>query len=287
MLRAKDRGAAESLKMISPLLNEPALMVENSFRTLVIADIHLGIEWELYHSGISIPSRVEKRAARIREYIRRVSPERIVLLGDIKHNVPRTSWQEKQEVPAFLEGLAGFAPVDIVPGNHDGGIEELIPENVSVHDMRGFVLDSTGYFHGHTWPGESLLYASHVVMSHNHPTIRLVDVLGHAVSEPVWIRTRFIEKAIMEHFGEVRWNDPEVIIMPAFNELCGGIPFNESIHEELLGPVFANHAIELEKARAFLLDGTGLGTIGGIKKLGITKVRKKYKSVGEEFDNRK
>jgi len=66
----------------------------------------------------------------------------------------------------------------------------------------------------------------------------------------------------------VKWNDPEVIIMPAFNELCGGIPFNESIHEELLGPVFAKHAIELEKARAFLLDGTDLGTIGGIKKLG-------------------
>jgi len=31
--------------------------------------------------------------------------------------------------------------------------------------------------------------------------------------------------------------DPEVIIMPAFNELCGGIPFNESIREDLLGPV--------------------------------------------------
>jgi putative SbcD/Mre11-related phosphoesterase len=271
--------------MISPLLNEPALVVENTIRTLVIADIHLGIEWELYHSGINIPSQVEKRTVRIREYIKKVAPERIVLLGDIKHNVPRTSWQEKQEVPAFLEELAGFAPVDIVPGNHDGDIEGLIPKNVTMQGMRGFVLDGAGYFHGHTWPDAALLCASHVVMSHNHPTVRLTDALGHGVSEPAWIRTRFIEKAIMEHYGDTEWNDPEVIIMPAFNELCGGIPFNESIHEELLGPVFANHAVELEKARAFLLDGTDLGTIGGIRKLGITKVRKRYKSRGETVDN--
>jgi putative SbcD/Mre11-related phosphoesterase len=265
--------------MISPLLNEPALVVENTFKTLVIADVHLGIEWELYQSGFSIPSQVEKRKARIRGYIAKVKPERIVLLGDVKHNVPITSWQEKQEVPLFLKELSASAPVDIVPGNHDGDIENLMPENVTVQGMRGFVLDIVGYFHGHTWPDAELLSASHVVMSHNHPTVRFTDSLGHAVSEEVWIRTHFIEKALKEHYGDIRWKNPEVIIMPAFNELCGGIPFNESIHEELLGPVFANHAIELEKARAFLLDGTDLGTIGSIKKSGITRIRKRYKSI--------
>ncbi len=263
--------------MISPLLNEPALIVEKTFRTLVIADLHLGIEWELYQSGFSIPSQVEKRKVRIRSYIEKVKPSRIVLLGDIKHNVPVTSWQEKQEVPQFLKELSTYVSLDIVPGNHDGDIENLKPPNVTVHGMRGFVLDGVGYFHGHTWPEKELLSASHVVMSHNHPTIRFTDSLGHAVSEQVWIRTHFIEKAIREHYDDIKWKNPEVIIMPAFNELCGGIPFNESVHEELLGPVFANHVIELEKARAFLLDGTDLGTIGSIKKLGITRIRKKIK----------
>jgi metallophosphoesterase superfamily enzyme len=197
-----------------------------------------------------------------------------VLLGDIKHNVPRTSWQERKEVPDFLKTLAAYAPVDIVPGNHDGDIEELVSENVSIHGARGFVLDDVGYFHGHTWPDIVLLSARQVVMSHNHPTVSLKDTLGHAVSEQVWIKTRFIEEAIKKYFGDITWSDPEVIIMPAFNELCGGIPFNESIHEDLLGPVFANHAIELEKASVFLLDGTKLGMIKNIKKLGITEGRK-------------
>ncbi len=262
--------------IINPLLDEPALVVENSIRTLAVADIHLGIEWSLYYSGICIPSQVEKRKRRLDDYIKKVKPERIVLLGDIKHNVPQTSWQEKQEVPGFLENLASLARVDIVPGNHDGDIESLVPGNVKVHDMRGFVLDGVGYFHGHTWPGTELLCASHVVMSHNHPAIRFTDSLGHAVSEPAWIRTHFLEKAIREHYGDIGdWRDPEVIIMPAFNELCGGIPFNESVHEELLGPVFANRAIELEEATAYLLDGTNVGTVGKIKKLRITKIRRR------------
>jgi putative SbcD/Mre11-related phosphoesterase len=262
---------------VIPILNEPALVVTNTIKALVIADVHLGIEWELYHRGFSIPSQVEKRKKRICDYLETVNPDRIVLLGDIKHNVPRTSWQEKKEVPDFLETIAAYAPVDIVPGNHDGDIEELINENVTLHGMRGFVLDGTGYFHGHTWPDAELLSAKNVVMSHNHPTVRLTDSLGHAVSEAVWIRTRFIEDAIREHYGDtIDWMDPDVVIMPEFNELCGGIPFNESIREELLGPVFSSHAIELENAVAYLLDGTNLGRIGKIRRLGITKKRRAF-----------
>jgi putative SbcD/Mre11-related phosphoesterase len=253
----------------TPLVNEPALVVENSIKVLVVADVHLGIEWELYHRGFSIPSQVEKRKKLMLDYIESIKPDRVVILGDIKHNVPRTSWQEKNEVPDFLKALVAYVPVDIVPGNHDGGIEELVSENVSIHSARGFVLDSVGYFHGHTWPDKELMSTGQVVMSHNHPTIRLKDTLGHVISEKVWIKTRFIGKAMKKYFGDITWSDPEVIIMPAFNELCGGIPFNESIHEDLLGPVFAHHAIELEKASVFLLDGTNLGTIGNIRKLAL------------------
>ena len=86
---------------VIPILNEPALVVNNTIKALVIADVHLGIEWELYHRGFSIPSQVEKRKKRICDYLENANPDRIVLLGDIKHNVPRTSWQERKEVPDF------------------------------------------------------------------------------------------------------------------------------------------------------------------------------------------
>lgn len=255
----------EKFRMITPLLNEPALIVENTLKTLVIADIHIGIEKELYQKGVSIPSQIEKHTIRILDYIHRVKPDKIVLLGDIKHNVPMISWQEKHEIPAFLEKLSCFASVEIVPGNHDGDIDDIIPANVKLHSMRGFVLDNVGYFHGHAWPDVKLFSASFVVMSHNHPTVRFVDALGYSMSEPVWIRSYFVERIIKNRYNLSKWKNPEVIIMPAFNELCGGIPFNES-HEELLGPVFAHHAIELENARVYLLDGTDLGTLKGIRR---------------------
>ena len=66
---------------VTPILNEPALVVKNTIKVLVIADVHLGIEWELYHKGFSIPSQVEKRKKRVCEYLENMKPDRIVLLG--------------------------------------------------------------------------------------------------------------------------------------------------------------------------------------------------------------
>lgn len=268
---------------IVPILEEPALTATNTETALVIADIHLGIEWDLYRGGINLPSRMKDRLDRILGYIQAVSPDRIVLLGDVKHNVPQVSWQEKGEVPLFLETLAEYAHVDLFPGNHDGGIEFLFSgqKDIKVHSARGAVLDGIGYFHGHTWPAPELLSASYVITAHNHPTVRFTDTFGYSIVEPAWIRTRFKVEVLKARFENLNfenrraWADPEVFIMPAFNELCGGVPFNESTQEDLLGPVFSSGGIELEKAEVYLLDGTRLGLIKNIRKLQHTKVRSK------------
>ena len=268
---------------IAPILNEPALTVTNNETALVIADIHLGIEWDLYRSGINLPSRIKARLDRVMGYLQTCSPDRIVLLGDVKHNVPQISWQEKDEIPHFLETLAENAHVDILPGNHDGGIESLFTgqKDIRVHSARGAVIDGVGYFHGHTWPAPELLAVSHVITAHNHPTVRFTDTFGYSIVEPAWIRTKFNVEVLKGHFGSLDfenrrdWADPEVFIMPAFNELCGGVPFNESTQEDLLGPVFSSGGIELENAEVYLLDGTRLGLIKNIRKLQHTKVRSK------------
>ncbi|MCD4809658.1 MAG: phosphoesterase, partial [Methanosarcinales archaeon] len=83
---------------LEPLVDEPCLVVENNIRVLVVADIHLGIEWDLGNSGIVVPIQSNQGLAKIMEYIDALSPDRVVLLGDVKHNVPRISWQEREEV---------------------------------------------------------------------------------------------------------------------------------------------------------------------------------------------
>lgn len=266
---------------IIPILEEPALIVKNLEISLVVADIHLGIEWDLYRSGINLPSRMEERTDRILGYIRENSPDRVILLGDVKHNVPQVSWQEKEEIPRFLETLAENVHVDIFPGNHDGGIEFLFDrqKDITVHSARGDVLDGVGYFHGHTWPAPELLAASHIVTAHNHPTIRFTDCFGYSIVEPAWIRTRVIAGILKTRFENLDfenknvWANPEVFIMPAFNELCGGVPFNESTQEDLLGPVFSSGGIDIENSEVYLLDGTRLGFLKNIRKLQHTRVR--------------
>jgi uncharacterized protein len=268
---------------IIPILEEPALKVTNNETSLVVADIHLGIEWDLYRSGINLPSRMEERLDRILGYVRANSPDRIILLGDVKHNVPQVSWQEKGEIPRFLETLAEYAHVDIFPGNHDGGIELLFDrqKNIRIHSARGAVLDGVGYFHGHTWPAPELLAASHVVTAHNHPTVRFTDTFGYSIVEPAWVKTKFKQDILKDHFGNPdfeipqHWADPELFVMPAFNELCGGVPFNESTQEDLLGPIFLSGGMELKNAEIYLLDGTRLGKVKNIRKLQHTRVRNK------------
>jgi len=246
-----------------PLVNEPALIVGS---TLVLADLHIGIEHELALSGINIPSQIDRRIDRALRYLATAKAQRVVLLGDVKHTISKTSALERHDIPHFLRSLAECAPIDILPGNHDAGIEYWLPRDsrfgIEIHPSKGCSIHGAGLVHGHTWPSTDLLRCDYVIMGHNHPIVRMADPLGHVSSKPVWIRTRFVESVFRERYPEMEgYADPRVIIMPAFNELVGGIAFNEASYETLLGPLFSNRAIALGKAQAYLLDGTYLGTV--------------------------
>lgn len=250
--------------MISPVFDAPLLLVEGEMRVLVAADIHLGLEHELMLGGICIPSQTEKILSRMLSYLDEIKPDRLVLLGDIKHNVPRTSWQEKREVPEFLSSLSSEVKVDVVPGNHDSNLTDMAPLGVRMHTSTGFVLDGVGYFHGHTWPDESVVAAGHLVAGHLHPAVRLVDPLGHATVRPVWAKAQLLASVIAMHYGSSR-DCPlnrEIIIAPAFNHLCGGLPLNETV-EDPHGPLMV--MVDWDRARLYLLDGTDIGSLSEIR----------------------
>jgi len=246
--------------LISPVFDAPLLLVEREERVLVAADLHLGLEYELWLGGVSIPSQTEKILAGLLVYLSKIKPDRLLLLGDIKHNVPKTSWQEKSEIPEFLRRLCSRAKVEIVPGNHDSNLADMAPLGVRVRPSSGFVLDGVGYFHGHTWPDEKVMRADSLVAGHLHTEVRLTDPVVRTPSRTVWARARLLSAAVQEHYGFAM--DSEIIIAPAFNILCGGLPLNEPV-EDLRGPLLA--MADWEGARLYLLDGTDLGTLSEIK----------------------
>jgi len=246
---------------ITPVCDTPLLLIEGEMKVLVAADLHLGLEHEFWLCGVSIPSQTEKVLERLKGHLREISPDKLILLGDVKHNIPRTSWQERREIPSFLKTLSEEIEVEIVPGNHDVGLVDLAPMGTRIRSATGFVLDGVGYFHGHTWPDKSVLMAKTVVAGHLHPGVKLKEPVWHLPTERAWVRTPLKGKTLKEQYG-IEISTAEMIVVPAFNDLCGGLPLNEPI-EDGRGPL--PKIIDMEASRLYLLDGTDLGKLSGIK----------------------
>lgn len=254
---------------ITPIHNTPALRIElDGEITIVVSDLHLGISAEFAEKGIEIPTRVPEVQNRLLKIIQNQEADRLFFLGDVKHNIPVTSWEEWEYLPDFFADLSKEVKVEITPGNHDGDIEGLIPRDVKLHDAEGTILGNgkIGLLHGHAWPSEDLLKAEVLVMGHNHPMIEFRDDLGGRAKEPAWIKTRLKLDNLPEDLREqVEGEGPEVMIVPAFSNLVGGGAFNREIPEDLLGPLFNSDAVDLEGAEVHLLDGTFLGELENLK----------------------
>lgn len=261
------------LGLLSFIPGEAALLVrEDAGRALVVADLHLGFERELATMGVNAPSQTGKLLKRLTSLLERVRPTRLLILGDVKHAVPRITEQEWFDVPDFFEKLSKLSlPVEVVPGNHDGDLEPLLPRSVVLHDARGVLLKSkrglVGLFHGHAWPSRDLLQAKILVMAHSHPVVELRDPLGFKLIEPVWVTAKVRRGKLKgeyfkrrgQRFKELKART--VIVMPAFNRLLFGKPINSVNKPTLLGPFFDAEAVNLDDADIYLQDGTYLGKL--------------------------
>lgn len=259
-----------------PLHNEPAFIIENfkssKKNALVLADLHYGIEHSLAQAGAHVPSQTEKITNKIIKLCSKFSVKNLILLGDIKHTVPGTSKQEWYELPEVFKEIGKLVDrIEIIPGNHDGGLRRILHDNLSnikFHPNSGYVISNIGFFHGHTWPSPSVLETSIVLMAHNHPHVLFVDKLGGRASFPCWIRARLDIKRATERYPQADGYNPEIIIMPAFNDLGSGTPITTP-KPEFLGPMLRNQIIDTEKAEIYLLDGTALGKLRDLKDLNI------------------
>ena len=258
----------------TPVYGTPALAIDiGRERVLVVADLHLGIETELASGGVGLPSQMPRVKERLIDLIQQQEPDRLLFLGDIKHNVPIATWQEWRELPEFFADIAKLVRVEIVPGNHDGDIEGMVPSNVTIHNSKGLVLGKrrrVGFIHGHTWPRPEVLKVDTLIVAHNHPAVEFRDELGARTVEPVWLKCKLEPKKFPDKLrAAIEGDGPELLVMPAFSELISGAAVNRAINEELLGPMFKAGAVRLGDAEAYLLDGTFLGTVAPLKELGV------------------
>lgn len=245
-----------NLSEVQPIPNEPALLIKNK-KILVIADLHIGIESELEEHGVTTQNYTQKMIDHFVSLCKKYRPKEIILLGDIKHNIPTSTIHERSDVKNFLKTIKKYGVVHIIPGNHDGNISKISPEEVIIHSSEGFSFENIGFVHGHRWPSSNIMRSDQIIMAHTHPTVMLIDRLNHKSFEPCWVKTCFKKSNLKEKYPNS--SNPQLLILPAFNPLCGGVPINK---EGIVGPL--GKIIDLDTAEIYLLDGTLLGNTKNI-----------------------
>jgi len=267
---------------------------EDSKKTLVISDLHIGWEISLIEEGIHVPSQTSKLLERLEQIIAQEKPDRLLILGDVKHTVAKIETEEWRDVPRFFEEICSFVPeVQVIPGNHDGEIEALLPERVKILPSRGIRIGDVGFFHGHTWPFLEMLNCRSLVIGHVHPVITFRDPIGFRITRRVWVKAPcnnlVLAKAILRGHNlrvkrkesiidslkklDISLNVNELIIMPSFNDFLGGQTVNtyslakQQKFKGFIGPVLRSGSIDFEAAEIYLLDGTFLGSLGHLEKI--------------------
>jgi len=232
-------------------------------KVLAVADLHIGYEFELSRSGVKIPSQTPRMKRRLLDMIDSEKPKELIIVGDLKHNIPYVGDWEFEELERFVRDLP--VRVRIIKGNHDVGLSSIIhAENTSFGNVRGEIVGKVGFFHGHTWPRKELLQCRYLVLGHSHPVILLVDRLGVQTRLPCFIEA-------MPKWEEVEKRYPSelegyneklrVIILPSFNELFGGTAFNVEVP---LGPL-AKNCLDIPNSKVILLDGTVVGRVKDVR----------------------
>jgi len=234
------------------IYNKPAFLMG---KTLVLADLHLGIQEEYRKRGVRLFSFTYKMVSEVQKLMHETKANEIIILGDLKHEIG-ISEHLKKEVREFVSLLSDQYKMLILKGNHDGELEAMLAGlNVEIVSSRGKILDFENtkvyMMHGNAWPSRDVESADVVFTGHTHPGIEFPDFEKKVVKK-CWIVGR-LDKLTMKRNGYEMRKDPKVIVFPAFNDLSGCITKTS----QFVGPIFENFAFIPEKI--YLLDAFEIG----------------------------
>jgi putative SbcD/Mre11-related phosphoesterase len=244
---------------VEPVPDEPAAVAAvDDGRALVLADYHAGLEVALRYDGVELRSRAGDRRSHVHDLLDRTDADRVVVLGDLGHDIGDPGEIEREEIERLLESVTDRVPLTLVKGNHDGTFERIVEDcpGADITDGDGVRLGPVGFAHGHTWPAPRVLEADIVCVGHEHPMVRLEDEVGGSRVERAWLRGDLDPAPFVGyHDDESLAIDGELVVVPAFNDLTGGTWINVD-GQAFLAPFLPEG---IGDGHAYLLDGTRLG----------------------------
>lgn len=211
----------------------PALWIERS-KTVVIADLHLGLETLLASKGVYFPKfQLEEMKEDLKEIFDGYPAERLIINGDTKHDFAKSSYKEKEEIKKLFNFLSlQVNEIKLTKGNHDNYLIYSVKEFENVTLEERICEDDICFVHGDQEQVE--VRADCIIVGHEHPALVLRDELGVE------------EKVRCFLCGD--YQGKKVVIMPAFSKLAQGSQVNEIPKEELLSPWLQDEGVGNLKA---------------------------------------
>ncbi|MFC1768972.1 metallophosphoesterase [Nanoarchaeota archaeon] len=190
------------------------LIVSNS---LIITDVHIGLEEALNKQGVLIPRfQFKELIERMEKIFSGEKFDRVIVAGDLKHEFGLISKQEWRHTLQFLTFLKKYVKeIVLIKGNHDkilGPIAEM--KGISV--VESYSLGDHLILHGNKIPDK--IKEKVIIIGHEHPAVSIAG--GPRVE-------------LFKCFLKGKWKRKDLIVIPSFNLVSEGTDVTK---EGLLSP---------------------------------------------------
>ena len=232
--------------------SEPALIVEEKRKNLVISDLHIGFEHKFSSNKNTVRknSSINEIISNVTKIIKKENPDTLILLGDIKSSIQSITNSEWKDVPYFFEEVKNSLEVILIPGNHDSNIDKLIPSDVTVISSKGMIIDDILLTHGHTMPSKNYSSVNNIIMGHIHPVY--FDKNSLLNGERIWISIKTDKSKI---FPSTR-GELNITIVPSFNPYFYAT--EKKYYKKSISPI-VEKIKDSTMAKILTLDGTIIG----------------------------
>lgn len=231
--------------------SQPALILQEKKQYLVVTDLHIGFEKTLLANEIHVEPKelVQETLDSLLSIIQQEKPDSLILLGDVKSGIDFISKIEWQALPLFFE-IGEKIETIVIPGNHDGNIQKLLPDGITLASSSGLVIGDTLLTHGHRLPSENLSHINKIVMGHVHPVFfQDGSVLD---GQRVWVS---IQAQKNQLFPSSTGN-LEIIIVPSFNKYFYAT--HKRYYKKSISPIIQSIK-NFQSAKIITLDGSIIG----------------------------
>jgi hypothetical protein len=188
------------------------LISSGNERVLVVGDLHLGYEEALNVSGVLVGRQMfDEMLSDLNAVFGEVGKvDRVVLLGDVKHDFEGILRQEWKDVNAILDYFESMSErVIVVKGNHDNILEPILKKRkmklLGVYIWNGFAFLHGDEDYEEIWRKE----IDTIVVGHGHPAVKLREPRGAKVEK-------------YKCFLVGKFKGKEMIVVPSFIDFYVG-----------------------------------------------------------------